>query len=385
MALAPEHEYAPLFVGNSARNKNFSFSTVGGRPVTLTFLGSAGHPLGRRLADDLAAAAETLSTDHAVLCAVTFDPKDREQQRVEERPALIVFHDEDLAIAKRYGVVEESVEPNSSFGFLPVTFVLDERMRIVRTIAVPSSRPEGHVAEVMQALDAIPRAKEKGRLRTWAPVLAVPRIFEPEFCRELIAYFDRSGGEASGFMREREGRTFGVLDDSFKRRRDAGIEDRALRKAGRERVMRRLVPAIKQAFMFDVTHIERDIVACYDATTGGFFRAHRDNTTLATAHRRFAVTINLNAEDYEGGELRFPEFGRMTYRAETGGAVVFSCSLLHEATPVHRGKRYCYLPFLYDEAGARLRKENEKYLDQRVLAADEKTVIFDPTKQSAKA
>jgi hypothetical protein len=42
--------------------------------------------------------------------------------------------------------------------------------------------------------------------------------------------------------------------------------------------------------------------------------------------------------------------------------VVFSCSLLHEAMPVTRGKRYMFLPFLYDEAGARVRAENRKFI-----------------------
>ena len=383
MALAKEHEFAPVFSAHSQRNKAFAFATLGGRPVALTFLGSAGHQLGKRVAEDLMAAAEGLNTDRGVLCAVSFDTADREQLRVTERPALIVFHDEDLAIAKLYGVVEEAAEPKTTFGFIPVTFIIDERLRIVRKLLI--RQPETHVAEVMQALGELPRrGEQKLRHHAWAPVLSVPRIFEPEFCRALIDYYEKEGGQPSGFMREREGMTYGMLDDNFKRRRDAGIEDKALKAAGRERVMRRLAPAIKQAFMFEATHIERDIVACYDATTGGFFKAHRDNTTRATAHRRFAVTINLNAEDYDGGDLRFPEFGKAMYRAETGGAVVFSCSLLHEATPVRRGKRYCYLPFLYDAEGARIRKENEKYLDQRVLAADEKTVLFDPT-QNAKA
>ena len=35
--------------------------------------------------------------------------------------------------------------------------------------------------------------------------------------------------------------------------------------------------------------------------------------------------------------------------------MVFSCSLLHEATPVTRGIRYATLPFLYDDAAAALR------------------------------
>ena len=38
-----------------------------------------------------------------------------------------------------------------------------------------------------------------------------------------------------------------------------------------------------------------------------------------------------------------------TYRPPTGGAVVFCCSLQHEATPVTRGRRYAFLPFLYGE------------------------------------
>jgi len=110
--------------------------------------------------------------------------------------------------------------------------------------------------------------------------------------------------------------------------------------------------------------MERYIVACYEAGSG-HFRLHRDNTR-GTAHRRFAVTINLNAGDYDGGDLRFPEFGQRTYRAPTGGAIVFSCSMLHEATPVTSGKRYAFLPFMYDEAAAKQREANNRFLDPSV-------------------
>ena len=123
-----------------------------------------------------------------------------------------------------------------------------------------------------------------------------------------------------------------------------------MRIALQARVLRRLVPQIERAFQFRVSRMERYIVACYDAETGGYFRPHKDNTTLGTAHRRFAVSINLNAEDYEGGDLRFPEFGMRTYRPPTGGAVVFSCSLLHEAVPVTRGRRFGLFTFLHDES-----------------------------------
>jgi predicted 2-oxoglutarate/Fe(II)-dependent dioxygenase YbiX len=122
------------------------------------------------------------------------------------------------------------------------------------------------------------------------------------------------------------------------------------------------LPQIRRAFQFNPTRIERYIVACYDEADRGFFAAHRDNTTRGTAHRRFAVTINLNTGEYEGGELCFPEYGPQTYVAPAGGAVVFSCSLLHEARPVTKGVRYASLPFLYDEDAAKVRAENLRFL-----------------------
>jgi predicted 2-oxoglutarate/Fe(II)-dependent dioxygenase YbiX len=109
--------------------------------------------------------------------------------------------------------------------------------------------------------------------------------------------------------------------------------------------------------------MERYLVACYNSEEGGHFRPHRDNTTKGTAHRRFAVSLFLNSGEYEGGFLHFPEFGKALYSAPAGGAVVFSCSLLHEATPVTQGRRYMFLPFLYDDAARVIREENRPFLD----------------------
>ena len=132
------------------------------------------------------------------------------------------------------------------------------------------------------------------------------------------------------------------------------------------RLEQRLFPMIARGLGFEVTRIERYLVSCYDADDGGVFHAHRDSTTQGTAHRRFACSINLN-DDFEGGDLRFPEFGRRTYRPPPGGAVVFSCALLHEATRVTAGRRYAFLPFFYDEAGQAVR---DAYF-ARVAAAGE--------------
>ena len=167
-------------------------------------------------------------------------------------------------------------------------------------------------------------------------------------------------------MREKDGYTVGVIDHTFKRRKDFFFSDQPeyanLRDQVHARFIRRLIPEIEKAFQFRVTRMERYLVSCYDGTEAGFFSPHRDNNTKGTAHRRFACTLNLNAEEYEGGDLRFPEFGSRTWRAPTGGAVIFSCALLHEATPVTRGARYAFLPFFYDETTAQTRLDNEKFI-----------------------
>ena len=141
----------------------------------------------------------------------------------------------------------------------------------------------------------------------------------------------------------------------------------AHREATRARIRRRVLPEIKKVHQFDVTRMERYIVACYSAADGGHFRSHRDNTTGGTAHRRFAVSINLNSE-FEGGEVSFPEYGPRSFKPPAGGAVVFSCSLLHQVSKVTEGVRYAFLPFLYDEEAAALREKNNKLLGENVGA-----------------
>jgi predicted 2-oxoglutarate/Fe(II)-dependent dioxygenase YbiX len=227
--------------------------------------------------------------------------------------------------------------------------------------------PMAKAAEALAALAATPAPDAHAGVPLHAPVLLVPRVFEPVFCRRLISYYDAHGGEPSGTTRENDaGQTYVALHPELKRRSDCRIDDEPLQRGCMQRIFWRLLPQVERAFMWRATRMERHIVARYDGRTGGFFGPHRDNTTKGTAHRRFAVTINLNTKDYAGGDLRFPEFGSRTYRAPTGGAVVFACALLHEATPVTRGHRYAFLPFLYDESDAAGRLANNDHLDASI-------------------
>lgn len=338
----------------------FTFHTAAGRHILLLFFGSAG-------AEPSAAALELVrknrrlfDDDNASFFGVTIDAEDERSGRIAPSiPGIRYFLDYDSAVSRQFGAVSAAPAPGGTIEYRPFWLIVDPALRVVDTFPIDQGR---QAIKKLRALVAAPVMPD------WAPVLLVPNVLDTAFCRELIDIYGRTGGRESGFMREVHGKTVLMTDPSHKQRQDCTIEDAAVRERLAMAVQRRLLPMVKRAFQFEATRMERYLIGCYDATSGGHFRPHRDNTTKGTAHRRFAVTINLNAEDYEGGDLRFPEYGPRMYRAPTGGAVVFSCSILHEATPMAKGTRYAFLPFLYDEAGAAIREANNAYLGPNIGA-----------------
>ncbi len=351
-ALLDLGEAAPYFEAAALHgNPRFVFDSAAGRPILILFLGSGRWAPSAEALAVIARHESLFDDDNACFFGVTMDPDDAAQRRIALRvPGIRWFLDYDAAVSRAYGAARTR---DGKTDYTPHWLLLDPMLRVVARAPITEG---DNIVAILR--DRIGRGEEP----THAPVLTVPNVFEPDLCRRLIGLYEQHGGRDSGFMRQEDSKTVPRLDHAFKRRSDYTITDEALRIVLLDRVTRRLSPQIQKAFQFLPTRIERWIVACYDGESGGYFRPHRDNTTAATAHRAFACTINLNAEEYGGGELRFPEFGPRTYRAPTGGAVIFSCSLLHEATPVTRGKRYAFLPFFYDEAGAALRERNHASL-----------------------
>lgn len=343
---------APWFVGETVSTPQFNFSMAGGRYVCLLFVESTRDPAVAEALAALAARRPLFDDSKATLFVVSADPSDKDEAKHADAAGLRFFIDPERHIS---GLYEASLDGG------PVGaqwLVLDPTLRVLALGAAST------FATMLEQLEALPAPDLHAGFQVQAPVLIIPRVFEPGFCRGLVELYEKHGGTESGFMREIGGKTIAVQDPNHKRRSDYVIEEEEIRAACRVRVERRIVPEIRKVFQFGVTRMERYLVGCYDAGEGGHFRAHRDNTTKGTAHRRFAVTLNLNADDYDGGELRFPEFGQRTYKPATGGAVIFSCSLLHEATRVTRGRRYAFLPFLYDEEGAQVREANNQFLDR---------------------
>jgi predicted 2-oxoglutarate/Fe(II)-dependent dioxygenase YbiX len=340
---------APWFAAPTPASPRFHFNTVTARFVLLGFLPEPGPARDAALAQFVA--HRGLFDDDKLTAFIVLRDEASMAKARNQPPGLRWFFDPEGEVNRTYG----ALDPDGTAH--PYWILLDPMLRTY------AAAPAGQADGLFASLAGLPPVEQHAGVELTAPVVVVPRVFEPELCRRLIDIYEARGGSVSGVMRDIGGKTVGVLDD-FKRRRDVFLEDDpGIRAEITARLNRRLLPEIKRVFQFEATRLERYLVACYDAEEGGYFRPHRDNEALATRHRKFAVSINLNAEQFEGGDLRFPEFGRKTYRPPTGGAVVFACGLQHEATPVTKGRRYAFLPFLYDEAGQVVREANAGLLD----------------------
>jgi cephalosporin hydroxylase/predicted 2-oxoglutarate/Fe(II)-dependent dioxygenase YbiX/peroxiredoxin len=337
----------PWFGAPMPGGGSFNLQVAAGRWIVLAFLGRADAAADGALDDLFRDVA--FDEDHVVFCGiVTAPPTALDAFAKWTREAVSFVADPDGTISRLFGAADQ-----------PRLFVLDPMLRAIANI--PGDATGGHIKAARELIKSLPDVDSSAGVPLTAPVLTVPRVLDFPLCETLIRVFDEVGGEDSGFLLDVEGRTTRLIDHRLKRRKDLVVVHPVLREAMRSQVVRRLVPAIERFFQYKVTRLDRYIVSCYDSVVGGHFHRHRDNDNVGAQHRRFAVTINLN-KDYEGGDLIFPEFGRRSYRAPMGGAVVFSCGALHQVTPVTAGRRYAFVAFLYGEEDAALREANNARL-----------------------
>ncbi|MGU3540500.1 2OG-Fe(II) oxygenase [Methylobacterium sp. A54F] len=324
----------------------FAIDTLAGRYIVLCFHGSAADPAGRAALHAVLAHRDRFDDVRASVFAVSVDPADESEGRVRDlMPGVRFVFDFDGGLSRRCGALTGGPEGEPR-PYRQSWMVVDPTLHVAATFPLT----EDGTAAVFAYLDGLPAPAAYAGFEIPAPVLLLPNVFEPGLCRHLIGLYDAEDRAESGVMRG----GVGVIDAGFKKRRDYMVEDPALMREIQARIMRRVVPEIERLFFMRITRMERYLVGCYAAEDGGHFSPHRDNTQGITAHRRFAVSINLSG-DFDGGAVSFPEYNLRGYKAPPGWAVIFPCNILHAVGRVTRGRRYAFLPFVYDDAGARIR------------------------------
>jgi predicted 2-oxoglutarate/Fe(II)-dependent dioxygenase YbiX len=224
--------------------------------------------------------------------------------------------------------------------------LLDPNQRVAATF---DSRALPAACEAMDGLARSVRADGGADqvLKTpMAPVLVLPRVFEPDFCTQLIRLWGKGDHKDSGVS----SRYGNVNISHLKQTEDYTVVEPMMQKAISDRLAYRIGPELTKVFAFDRQFtFDSHVVLSYSEEGKHFFGAHRDNGAPTTADRAFAVSVNLN-DDFAGGELVFPEYAAVRVSPPAGGAAVFSCSLLHQVLPVTRGRRFVLTTFFRAKA-----------------------------------
>ncbi len=319
----------PTIVGAAGDGRFYSLDLQAGRPAVLVALGSMAADAATEVLDQIAAAEPGLRAAGADIVAlapigapISADPGLRDR---------VIF------TAEAGGL--DSLRLDDA----PAAIVIDRAGRIVHLGPILA---ETDLVAIYHTFAQRLASEPARRTAASAPVLIIPNLVPPEFCEAVIAWFEQSPHTAGVMASYGNGQAQAKLDESKKKRRDTELAPGSpLHEAVMAVIAGRAVPEIKRAFQKDITFADRILVARYD-DTGGYFRRHRDDAAPQTAFRQFALSLNLNTQDYEGGELLFPEYDDHRYSPPAGAAIVFSASLLHEAAPVTKGSRYVLLSFL---------------------------------------
>ena len=326
----------PFCAGVGADNQFYSFDSQAGRAAILV-LGAALDPAAvNPLLVALSAQAARISALRAdLLLLLALGAASRIAQFDSAIPAVLC---PDLFFTQC------AAPPDT-----PFLVVIDRAARVVAAWPVRDPDPAPASEAALQALTDIGWEQGIDEILP-APVLAIPGLFDRALCRDLIEGFEAGRSFDSGISGVNpQGQPADGVNHAKKRRRDWLLQPGDdIYATVMQLLFRRCVPEIKRAFQSDVAYADRILIARYD-DSGGYFRRHRDNLGASVAFRQFALSVNLNG-GYDGGHLEFPEFNDHRYRPPPGGGIVFSSSLLHEATPVTRGRRYVLLTFLHDAA-----------------------------------
>jgi len=179
------------------------------------------------------------------------------------------------------------------------------------------------------------RSKKSLDMRTLAPGI---EVFESNFPRwqEVIDQSERSVKWIKAWVRKDE------LDDKLRKNDIHPFEeDTELQKLLVKHYIAAFAEYAKKYQFAVVNQLEPFQIARYEV--GGHYTVHADAMGTKGGDRIVSSVLYLN-DNYEGGELYFPQFD-VSYKPTAGSLVLFPSYYTYEhcAKPVKKGTKYCVL------------------------------------------
>jgi peroxiredoxin len=319
---------APWFEQATSTSPRFRLDLVAGRYVVLCFFMGSEDGAGKRALELVAQNRELFNDEKLSFLGVTVNWRDQYEGRTAESlPGLRFLWDFDLKVSSLYGAVPADASP----GIINVRrswFILDPMLRIVAAIRFEKDGAER--PRVLDVLRNLPPTNVAAGVELPPPVLYLPHVFEPDLCRHLVAAFETDPGST-------------VPQTGARGRFEQVVRNPELIAEVAGSIQRRIAPEVAKAFLFQATRTSSPVVACYGPQSG--LSARRGDASHARPG--FALSVSLS-DDYGGGELSFPEYGRRRFCPPLGTAVLSSSSLLYRVSPVSRGRRHVCHCILYD-------------------------------------
>jgi Rps23 Pro-64 3,4-dihydroxylase Tpa1-like proline 4-hydroxylase/peroxiredoxin/GT2 family glycosyltransferase len=343
-------DFMPLFQLMDTNKRLFSIERLGGRFILCYFLPADDVGFLETFFRHLQQQLNSTKIGNATWQTFVLDCS--VERIVELKEKLRVPHtlmsDGDGRLAMSLGIIARKEQP-----LTPTCFVLNTNLKIVSRHQ--DNSPELATMSVRDCYEQMKRYNDAHQapqvFSEMSPALIVPNAFTDEFCEKAIRSF-RTGHTFNGTVGSDKSKAY---RPEAKVRIDH-IPGKALCAELDDKLSRSLFPEIKKFYGFDVRFREQYKVGLYPGGEDkqGFFVAHRDNFDSPLGYRRLAMTLNLT-DEFEGGGLRFPEYGNTVFRPAKGSAIVFPCAMMHEALKVTKGERIILVGFFHGEEEERFR------------------------------
>jgi predicted 2-oxoglutarate/Fe(II)-dependent dioxygenase YbiX/predicted esterase YcpF (UPF0227 family) len=162
------------------------------------------------------------------------------------------------------------------------------------------------------------------------------------------------------------GRVGNRINLKQKIRKDLFIKDNSLLKYIDDTFYDKMYHDIQTNFS-NIKYRERWKIGFYDNEDAGFYNLHTDTAGDTKYRVSSAVAMLSSADDYEGGELHFPDLNKK-FKLDKGDVIVFKSSLLHGVHPITKGKRHVLISFFFDDDGMKVKEtftKNVNYNDYK--------------------
>ncbi|MFP6734952.1 MAG: redoxin domain-containing protein [Rhodospirillales bacterium] len=270
-------DYAPnsIFADHTGNPMSLVEIPYAGAFTALAVLRGANHPSAAAFLGALKTAAPEFEAAGARLIAAAQMPAAELAAFWKTlKPGFPMLADADGECAASFGLMD-----GEGSGLIAI---LDRNSHVIQILTgLPGVAP---AAEALAIVGDHGKAEAHGPAPRHAPVLMIPRLFEPKLCRELMDFW-----EAGDKRRDEvtQGRGTEVRDNvvsDVKKRADVIVPegDNPLHQAILAHFNMRVVPEIEKVFQYKTTSYDGARVGCYDAGEGGYFRAHRDSVSHKT-------------------------------------------------------------------------------------------------------